>query len=142
MPVNQHSAEIFEHELLNPLRGHDLSPLEEFIGSLLLKATAAKPIDNAAIRRAVKAAPAPPLGFEISARMVKSVIRELRKGHAFPIISSRGKPAGYWWVSSQQEMETFIALFRSQALDELHTLGRIVKENYPALAGQLRLDAQ
>jgi hypothetical protein len=140
MTVNQHSAEIFEHELLNPLRGHGLSPLEEFIASLLLKASAAKPIDNAAIRRAVKAAPAPPLGFDVSERMVKSTIRELRKGHAFPIISRRGKPAGYWWVSSQGEMEEFIAIFRGQALDELHTLGQIVKANYPALAGQLRFD--
>ena len=137
MAINQHSAEIFEHELLNPLRGHDLTPLEEFIASLLLKASAAKPLDNAAIRRAVKSAP---LGFDVSERMVKSVIRELRKGHAFPIISRRGKPAGYWWVSSQEEMEQFIASFRGQALDEFHTLGRIVKENYPALAGQLRLD--
>lgn len=132
------AAETFEHELLNPLRGHDLTPLEGFVASMLLNASSRHPLDNAALRRAVKNA----REIDVSERLMKSIIRELRKGHAFPIVSRREKPAGYWWASSAEEMERFIAVFRGQALDELHTLSRIVKENYPALAGQLRLEEQ
>lgn len=134
--INPLAAETFEHELLNPLRGHDLSPLESFVASLLLDASAKKPLDNAALRRAVKTQ----MQFDCSVRFMKSIIRELRKGHAFPIVSRREKPAGYWWAASAEEMAAFIGVFRSQALDELHTLSRIVRENYPALAGQLRLE--
>jgi hypothetical protein len=134
--IDLYSAQTFEHELLNPLRGHDLSPLESFLASLLLSASAEKPLANAALRRAVKTR----MQIDCSERLVKSVIRGLRKRHAFPILSRRKKPSGYWWASSAEEMERFITMFRGQALDELHTLSRIVKENYPALAGQLRLE--
>lgn len=37
-------------------------------------------------------------------------------------------------------MQAFIESFRSQALDELHTLSKIVNANYPALQGQLKFD--
>ncbi len=76
----------------------------------------------------------------INERMVKKVIRTLRKDHAFPILARKRKPTGYWWCNSVEEMEAFIESFRKQALDELHTLSRIVNHNYPALQGQLRFD--
>src|SRR5258705_5312380 len=107
MTIDPYSAETFEHELLNPLRGHTLSPLESFVASLLLDASAQKPLDNAALRRAAKTQ----LSIDVSERLMKSVIRELRKGHAFPIISRREKPAGYWWASSAEEMKQFISIF-------------------------------
>ena len=129
--------QLFESELLNPMRGHELSPLEEFVGSLLLDASSEKPIYNAMIRQMVQASS---LHQEISERTVKEIIRTLRKDHAFPIISRRKPPSGYWWCSSKREMEEFIEVFKSQALDELHTLSRIVKSNFPELAGQLRLE--
>jgi hypothetical protein len=39
-----------------------------------------------------------------------------------------------------EEMTEFVESFKSQALDELHTLSKIVKHNYPALLGQLSLE--
>lgn len=138
MTVHQHSAETFEHELLNPLRGHDLTPLESFVASLLLSASAEKPLDNAALRRAVKTQ----MSIDVGERVMKSVIRGLRKAHAFPIISRREKPAGYWWASSAEEFKGFIAVFQSQYKDEAHTLSRMIRENYPELAGQLRLEEE
>jgi hypothetical protein len=134
--IDPRSAEIFEHELLNPLRGHVLTPFQAFIACLLLDASAEKPIDSGGIQRAMKKE----LQYTISPRVIKSIIRSLRKDHAFPIISRREKPAGYWWCSSKEEMRKFIDIFRGQALDELHTLTRIVNENYSELAGQLRLE--
>jgi hypothetical protein len=134
--VSQRNAEIFEYELFNPLRGHKLSEIESYVANLLLSANSERPIDNEAVRVAIE------LKFEkkIVAREVKAIIRVLRKDHAFPIISRRNKPHGYWWCQSRREMEAFIDTFRSQALDELHTLSRIIKENFPELVGQLKLD--
>lgn len=37
-------------------------------------------------------------------------------------------------------MEAFIESFRSQALDELRTLSKIIRHNYPALQGQLKFE--
>lgn len=127
---------IFEYELLNPLRGHELSRLEEYIANLLLNASSERPIDNEMIRNLVEAS----LQQKIDARTVKGTIRTLRKNHSFPVISRRSAPAGYWWCDSKSEMEGFIETYKAQALDELHTLSLIVKTNFPELAGQLRLE--
>lgn len=127
---------LFEEELLNPLQGHELSEVDKYVASLLLTAATHRPIGIAEIRR--RAAEA--LGKKLSSRSVKAIIRSLRKNHAFPILARRKKPTGYWWCASVEEMEAFIESFRSQALDELHTLSKIVKHNYPALQGQLKFD--
>ncbi|HYX72155.1 MAG TPA: hypothetical protein VE732_05240 [Nitrososphaera sp.] len=128
---------LYEEELLDPLRGHALTEIERFIASLLLDATTDKPIGIAEIIRAYAAHS----GKRISDRIVKGIIRRLRKEHAFPILARRSKkPTGYWWCGSAAEMEMFIESFRSQALDELHTLSTIIKHNYPALLGQLKFD--
>lgn len=136
--ISERNASIFESELLNPLRGHDLSEEEAYVANLLLDASSEKPMDNDSIRRALE------MKFDRScdARTIKKIIRTLRKEHAFPILARRIKPFGYWWCSSKLEMQEFIETFRSQALDELHTLSRIVKENFPELAGQLRLEME
>lgn len=125
----------YESELLNPLRGHELSDVERFVAELLLGASSTVPIANARI-----AYEAARQFTGIDARKVKAIIRTLRKDHHFPILARRGKPNGYWWCASPEEMEEFIRVFKSQALDELHTLSKIVKTNYPELAGQLRLE--
>lgn len=126
----------FEDELLNPLRGHALTEIEQCVASLLLDATSATPIRIAEVTIAV--------GRQLAEwpddRHVKQIVRELRKEHGFPILSRKGKPAGYWWAASTEEMEQFITDWRKQALDELHTLGKMVKQNYPDLAGQLSLE--
>lgn len=128
--------ELYEEELLSPLRGHELSDLESFVASLLLTASTHRPIGIAEIIEAVESQ----MNLRLTERKVKGIIRTLRKNHTFPILARRKKPTGYWWCASAQEMEAFIESFRAQALDELHTLSKIVKNNYPALQGQLRFD--
>ena len=127
---------LFERELINPLHGHELTVLETYIAGLLLDASSERPIDNESIRACVHRA----IGQQITSRTVKSVIRDLRRNHHFPIISRRKPPGGYWWCSSPSEMNEYIRTFRSQAVDELHTLSLIVRANYPELAGQLVLE--
>jgi hypothetical protein len=127
----------FEESLLNPLRGHALTEQEKFVANLLLDATAQWPIGISRIRyEAKKAEPA----FDLSERVVKDIVRTLRKEHGLPILSRRRKPSGYWWCGSKKEMEIYIDAARSQPLDELHTLSKMVKQNYPELAGQLLLE--
>ena len=128
--------EVLEHELLNPLRGHKLTEQEEFVANLLLDASSRCPMKIEQIIIAMGQR----LGHWLKPREVKAIVRTLRKDHAFPIISRRRTPAGLWWCASADEMNAFIETFRRQALDELHTLSKIVNQNYPALAGQLRLE--
>jgi hypothetical protein len=126
----------FEDELLNPLSGHELSDVERFVANLLLDASRENPVGIRRIIEQVSRAK----DFDLSERKVKEIIRSLRKDHAFPILASRKPPTGYWWCASADEMAEFIGSFRSQALDELHTLSKIVRHNYPALMGQLSLE--
>lgn len=127
----------FEDELLNPLRGHKLTYEEEFVANLLLDASVAFPIGISRIRaEAVKGEK----GFNVSERQVKNIVRTLRKEHGLPILSRKNKPSGYWWCGSKAEMEAYIDAARAQPMDELHTLSKMVKQNYPELAGQLSLE--
>ncbi|HKO43370.1 MAG TPA: hypothetical protein VJU84_08770 [Pyrinomonadaceae bacterium] len=128
---------LFEQELLNPLSGHKLTPEEEFVANLLLDARATMPIGITRIRREAAKGER---GFQISEREVKAIVRALRKDHGLPILSRRNKPSGYWWCGSEAEMKAYVERARSQPLDELHTLSKMVKQNYPALAGQLSLE--
>lgn len=123
----------FEEELLQPLRGHELTETEEFVASLLLTASTHRPYTGKEISEAVKSR----FGKKLSQREVMDTIRQLRKEHDFPIVARRSKPPGYWWCGSAKEMEAFIEYVRKHTLDEMHTLSKIVKRHYPALAGQL-----
>ena len=127
---------IFERELINPLAGHTLNELEEFVSSTLLSATSASPMKIGDLIMAY----GNQAGEWPTERELKEVVRALRQEHAFPIISRRSKPAGLWWCGSLDEMREFITSFRKQALDELLTLSKIVRHNYPELAGQLTLE--
>ncbi len=143
--------ELFEEEMLAPLRGHELTDDELFVASVLLDASSAQPIGIKAMLKTNRQRPAPTAEQlakgkrcrRLDDRVVKDIIRELRKNHEFPILSRKfarpGKPAGYWWCGNEAEMEEFYYAFRKQPMDELHTLSRIVKANYPKLAGQLTL---
>jgi hypothetical protein len=128
--------EVYEAELLNPLRGHELTELEKFVATLLLTATTHRPIGIKEVIVSIRSE----LNLQISERVVKQTVRKLRKEHGFPILARRKSPTGYWWCGSVEEMEAFIESFRAQALDELHTLSTIIKQNYPALQGQLKFD--
>lgn len=149
--------ELFEEELLAPLRGHALSDDESLVAALLLDASSAQPIGIKHIVQVMNSRPrgadnAGPRRRKANDRVVKDIIRTLRKEHEFPILSRKfarpketdkagnltaeAKPAGYWWCDNEDEMQEFVIAFRKQPMDELHTLSRIVKANYPKLAGQ------
>lgn len=159
----QFKFEVFERELLNPLAGIKLTKAEEFVANLLLDATSEKPRTIAHIIRvqpcfycdgacevpesSVRYMTCPDCkgtgsraGQVLNERTVKDTVRALRKEHGLPILSRKHKPPGYWWCGSKKEMEEYIDRARSQPLDELHTLSKMVKQNYPELAGQLSLE--
>jgi hypothetical protein len=127
--------ELLEEELLNPLRGKKLARDEEFVATLLLDATEAQPIGVKRLRRALAEA-----GWPMTERWVKDIIRTLRKKHELPILSRRKKGGGFWWCENEEQMKEYVKHASRQPMDELHTLSRIVKANYPRLVGQLRLD--
>jgi hypothetical protein len=127
--------ELFERELLNPLRGHALSKEEELVALMILNATAGQPIGIKRLQRGLKAA-----GLGSTEREVKDIVRRLRKLHELPILSRRKQGGGLWWCESEAQMRAYYEHARRQPLDELHTLSRIVKANYPRLAGQLSLE--
>ncbi len=128
--------QVYEEEFINPIAGRQLTDAEAFISELLLGASSEKPITSDEIIRRVNESA---LGIELSFRELKKIIRSLRRHHAFPILTRRSKPAGYWWCASLGEMREFARLWQSQYFDEMMTLTVILKANYPKLAGQMRL---
>lgn len=127
--------QILEEEILNPIAGRQLTATEEFIAGLLLDASSEQPIKTDEIIERLKAEN----NIELTFRELKKIIRSLRRNHAFPILTRRSKPAGYWWCQSIAEMKEFARLWQSQYFDEMVTLSVIVKANYPKLAGQMRI---
>jgi hypothetical protein len=132
---SQLKHELFELELLDPLRGLKLTKEEEFVAVMILHATAALPIGIKRLQRGLQDA-----GLGSTEREVKDIVRTLRKLHELPILSRRKKGGGLWWCESEEQMQDYYEHARRQPLDELHTLSRIVKANYPRLAGQLSLE--
>ncbi|QQS31871.1 MAG: hypothetical protein IPM50_09275 [Acidobacteriota bacterium] len=124
-----------EEEVIEPLRGVELTDTELFVAGLILNATTSKPIkmaeiiDRAYVDRDVK----------LTSRQVRIIVRSLRRVHGFPICTRKGHPAGYWWGRSEAELEEFVNVWKAQYLDEITTLHTMIKINYPRLAGQLKL---
>ena len=133
--ISQLKFGTYEAEIVNPLAGHAMTDMESYVASLLLGTTAERPIGISEIITHVGLA----LERRADKRSVKMTIRSLRKDHAFPILSRKQRPSGYWWCGSAEEMRGYIDRWQTQPLDELHTLSVIVRQNYPELAGQLRL---
>ncbi|MEK6323585.1 MAG: hypothetical protein AABN33_18245 [Acidobacteriota bacterium] len=143
--TDQLKFRVFEEELIAPLKGHKLTALESYVANLLLGATKERPLDNESIRISAG------LRFDkvINDRTVKLVIEDLRRDHHFPIIASKGKkktkerPAqrpGYWWAGSADELKEWYRRVRGESVKLLQTIERIWDSNYPALAGQLKLE--
>lgn len=121
-------------EETDPVRGHQLSEIEKFIAYLLIEATSEKPMKTDQIIQRVK----DQVNQRLDRRKVKIIIRNLRRLHAFPILTRRSNPAGYFWCKNQKEMEEFERMWLSQVTDELYTLQVLKKHNYPRMAKQLR----
>lgn len=133
--IDQMKFADLEREMLSPLHGLPLSKDELFVATMLLEATAAQPIGIKRLRRALRDA-----GSPLTERHVKDIVRTLRKRHELPILSRRNLGGGFWWCENEAQMKDYVTHARKQPLDELHTLSRIVKANYPRLAGQLSLE--
>ena len=129
--------ETYEREVISPLRGHKLTPVEEYVAGLLLDTSKERPITNADIRARLM------IRFDmkkINTRTIKRVIRSLRKAHIFPILALTQPPYGYWWSKSADELVEYYNDASSRAKDELQTLYWMVKVNHPDYVGQLRLE--
>ena len=126
----------FEHELLDPLRGHALSDVEQLVASALLDASRERPVSNERLRDLVGAE----LRIVIDDREMKAVILRLREEHLFPIMAVKTNPAGYWWCRSAEEMKAYYERVRKESLARLNTVSKVIKVNFPELAGQLGLD--
>lgn len=137
--VNDLQAELpyetFEQAVMKPWTGIEMTDAERFIAGLILEATTTRPIKQAEIIAAVTR----DLNCGISERQVRAVVRNLRRMHGFPICTRKGSPAGYWWGRTEAELEEFVKVWQAQYLDEATTLHRMLKANYPRLAGQMRL---
>lgn len=124
-----------EEEVLDPLKGFELTDTEIFVAGHILNARSEMPIKMAEIidRAEVE------LGLALTARQIRIIVRSLRRTHGFPICTRKGHPAGYWWGRSEAELEEFVSVWKAQYLDEITTLQTMLKINYPRLAGQLQL---
>lgn len=116
-----------------PWDGFDLTPLERAIASLIYEAKDRLTIAQLEERLNWKVVQPP------DDREIKRTIRSLRC-LGLAILSSKRPPYGYWWCQSADEMREFVDRFKAQPMDELYTLSRMVKANFPHLAGQLSLD--
>ena len=126
----------FEHELFDPLRGHALSDVEKLVASALLDASKDKPISNDRLREMAGTE----LRVVIDAREMKAVILRLREEHLFPIMAIKTHPGGYWWCRSAEEMKAYYERVQKESLSRLSSISRVIKRNFPELAGQLGLD--
>jgi biotin operon repressor len=75
----------------------------------------------------------------VSERAVKGFVELLRCDWQLPIGSSREEPHGYYWISTPEQFDRWFQTFSAQAMAELKTAYRLMKSNYPELAGQLPL---
>jgi hypothetical protein len=72
-------------------------------------------------------------------RTVKDMARRLRREWLLPIGASRQLPYGLYWINSPKDFLDWGRPFRSQAIDEIATYFRLLKRNFPELAGQQNL---
>lgn len=78
--------------------------------------------------------------FDLSERMVKKRIEELRKEWLLPIGSRKDEPHGYWFISTAAEFLEWHRRYRAQAMTEITTGYAVMRANFPELAGQGKFD--
>ena len=75
-----------------------------------------------------------------SPRGVQQVVARLRERHGCPILSSAGRPPGYWWAATVEELEQCIREQRRKAISTLIVL-RALRRHRGRLQGQMGIDA-
>jgi len=71
-------------------------------------------------------------------RQVQDVVKRLREEHGEPILSSAGKPAGYYMAATTEEVEQCVAEHRRKAIHTL-TMLRALRRHLARLRGQQEL---
>jgi hypothetical protein len=128
---------MIEQPTLFDSRSDDLPPVERAVALYLSdNASSGSPV----ALRDVLGMLASRFAWQINEREVKAIIRELRRTYGLPVMSRKGRPSGYWLCSSVEEMQEWIRTFKAQSLDELATLAKVVRVNYPQLAGQIEIE--
>lgn len=92
----------------------------------LIHATVEKPISGYTLQAQ----------FRTSEREIKDFVRTLRREWELPIGSLRKPPYGYFWISTTKDFLDWSRVYRAQAIDELVTLYRIERRNFPEVSGQ------
>lgn len=78
--------------------------------------------------------------LRLNYRTAKTMIETLRREYLLPIGSRKGQPNGYWIMTTAAEFIEWDRQFRSQAISLFATSYRLMRANFPALAGQTTLD--
>jgi hypothetical protein len=77
---------------------------------------------------------------DVSPREVQDIVRRLREQHGCPILSSAGRPPGYWWAATAEELDQCIREQKRKAISTLVVL-RALRRHRARLAGQQEIAA-
>jgi hypothetical protein len=72
--------------------------------------------------------------MEVQEREFKKQIEILRRDWLLPIGSRKGRPNGYWIITTEEDFMQWHRHFRQQALTEFSTANQLMEQNFPALA--------
>jgi hypothetical protein len=76
--------------------------------------------------------------LNIAERKIRDIVRDLRRAHRCPIGSSMGRPSGYYWAVSPEELAETIRPLRALSTDMLATLSAM-ERCFIKLGGQMEL---
>lgn len=99
------------------------------IARVLAHFTSAQPVTSDALEAV----------FNLSRRSLSAVIERLRHDWLLPVGSRLMQPNGYWIITEPDDFRTWFSQYRSRPLTALQTAHRLMKTNFPALAGQAEL---
>jgi len=111
-------------------RKQNVLPQTLLTARLLIHSTSAQPVSRESLQGQLRS----------TEREVKAVAQELRREWFLPIGSSRRQPSGYYWMHTPEDFLNWSRAYRSQAIDELVTLHKLQRNNFPELAGQDAFD--
>ncbi len=99
------------------------------VARVLAHFTSAQPVTSDALE----------LVFNLSRRSLSAVIERLRHEWLLPVGSRLTQPNGYWIIIDPDDFLTWFSQYRSRPLTALQTAHRLMRNNFPALAGQAEL---
>lgn len=73
-------------------------------------------------------------------RGIAASVRELVMRHRLPIGSTRGSPAGYYWIRSREELDGACAMYHETAMELLRREAALKRITVDELLGQLKLE--